>query len=202
MAVITYNYIADLVKQFCKTNSANCPNLHTPNEYRSGASHAQGITFGTYCTLKITRTVTNSIAAVAEITIENEVNSFLTDTLRMNATQLNTEVNEKNFMNFICNLAIFVTTKMCYTTSEVLTGFDGNHNTNPSGSNSTMVYISANKTFNGLRPIDTASIDRGENTLTLTASEVVLQLQSFINTINRASDRTVSNKINFSIQVV
>ena len=91
---------------------------------------------------------------------------------------------------------------MCYTTSEVLTGFDGNHNTNPSGSNSTMVYISANKTFNGLRPIDTASIDRGENTLTLTASEVVLQLQSFINAINRASARTVSNKINFSIQAV
>ena len=105
-------------------------------------------------------------------------------------------------MNFICNLAIFVTTKMCYTTSEAMSNFDGNHNTNPSGSNSTMVYISANKTFNGLRPIDTASINSKSGTLTLTASEVILQLQSVINAINRASARTVSNKINFSVQAV
>ena len=202
MEVITYNYIANLVKQFCKTHSANCPNLHIPSEYVSGTSHSQSIAFGDYCTLNITRTVANNIVAVAEATIENEVNSFLTETLKMNTTQLNTEVNERNFMNFICNLAIFVTTKMCYTTSEAMTNFDGNHNTNPSGSNSTMVYISANKTFNGLRPIDTASINSKSGTLTLTASEVILQLQSVINAINRASARTVSNKINFSIQAV
>ena len=194
---ITYNYIKNLVLGYCKNNIYNLStNDRRPAYYKNGQAYNDDKSgSGDYVVnLRFTRTTSNSVALVDESTINSELNSFLTSNLGLNEARLAKVVNDRNYMNYVIDLAIFYSTKVCLMTSN-----NFSIGSTPSGNKSILVYMSSNKTFNNLRPIDTSSIDLGEGTLTLKASDVITQLQAVINTIANATTRTVSNKINFSI---
>ena len=210
--LITYAYIRDIVLQQCKAiekdkdgnESYVIKNYQTWNVdgFVNGTqSYNKEVTVGTYKNSKkdtninliFTGTISNSVSAVDEDTIKNDINNFITNNLGMNESQVNSVVNNKNYINFIIDMAIFYTTKVCIMTS------------NKSGPNTTsnlapiLVYIPSNTSYSNIRPIDTDSIDRQEGELTLSSNEVLTQLQAVINTVANATTRTVSNKINFSI---
>lgn len=199
--LITYAYIRDKVLQQCKSAISNYQTWNASGFVNGTQSYNNTIKVGSYnnngtntnINLRFTGTVSNSVSAVAEITINNDINNFITNNLGMNASQVNSVVNNKNYINFIIDMAIFYTTKVCMMTS------------NKSGPNTTnnlasiLVYIPSNTSYSNIRPIDTSSIDRHEGELTLTSNEVLTQLQAVINAVANATTRTVSNKINFSI---
>ena len=199
--LITYAYIRDKVLQQCKSAISNYQTWNASGFVNGTQSYNNTIKVGSYnnngtntnINLRFTGTVSNSVNAVADITINNDINNFITNNLGMNASQVNSVVNNKNYINFIIDMAIFYTTKVCMMTS------------NKSGPNTTsnlapiLVYIPSNTSYSNIRPIDTGSIDRQEGELTLTSNEVLTQLQAVINAVANATTRTVSNKINFSI---
>ena len=199
--LITYAYIRDKVLQQCKSAISNYQTWNASGFVNGTQSYNNTIKVGSYnnngtntnINLRFTGTVSNSVNAVADITINNDINNFITNNLGMNASQVNSVVNNKNYINFIIDMAIFYTTKVCMMTS------------NKSGPNTTsnlapiLVYIPSNTSYSNIRPIDTDSIDRQEGELTLTSNEVLTQLQAVINAVANATTRTVSNKINFSI---
>ena len=210
--LITYADIRDMVLQKCKDTEEDeygnktyvIKNYQTWNVdgFVNGTqSYNEEITVGkynnskkkTYINLIFTGTISNSVRAVDEDTIKNDINNFITNNLGMNESQVNSVVNNKNYINFIIDMAIFYTTKVCMMTS------------NKSGPNTTsnlapiLVYIPSNTSYSNIRPIDTDSIDRQEGELTLSSNEVLTQLQAVINTVANATTSTVSNKINFSI---
>ena len=210
--LITYADIRDMVLQKCKDTEEDedgneiyvIRNYQTwnVNGFVNGTqSYNEEITVGkynnskkkTYINLIFTGTISNSVRAVDEDTIKNDINNFITNNLGMNTSQVNSVVNNKNYINFIIDMAIFYTTKVCMMTS------------NKSGPNTKnflapiLVYIPSNTSYSNIRPIDTDSIDRQEGELTLSFNEVLTQLQAVINTVANATTRTVSNKINFSI---
>ena len=199
--LITYADIRDIVLQKCKSAISNYQTWNASGFVNGTQSYNEEITVGTYKNYKtntninliFTGTISNSVSAVDEDIINNDMDNFITNNLGMDASQVNSVVNNKNYINFIIDMAIFYTTKVCMMTS------------NKSGPNTTnnlapiLVYIPSNTSYSNIRPIDTDSIDRQEGELTLSSNEVLIQLQSVINTVANATNRTVSNKINFSI---
>ena len=199
--LITYADIRDIVLQKCKSAISNYQTWNVDGFVNGTQSYNEEITVGTYKNSKkdtninliFTGTISNSVRAVDEDTIKNDINNFITNNLGMNASQVNSVVNNKNYINFIIDMAIFYTTKVCMMTSSK-SGPNTKNNLAP-----ILVYIPSNTSYSNIRPIDTDSIDRQEGELTLSFNEVLTQLQAVINTVANATTRTVSNKINFSI---
>jgi len=199
--LITYAYIRDKVLQKCKSSIRNYQTWNVDGFMNGAQSYNNTRTVGSYnnngtntnINLRFTGTISNSVGAVAEITINNDINNFITNNLGMNASQVNSVVNDKNYINFIIDMAIFYTTKVCMMTSNK-SGPNTSNNLAP-----ILVYIPSNTSYSNIRPIDTGSIDRHEGELTLNSNVVLTQLQAVINAVANATTRTVSNKINFSI---
>lgn len=199
--LITYAYIKDKVLAYCKNTISNYQTWGASGFVNGTQSFNQTKTVGSYnnngtntnINLRFVGTISNSVNAVAEATINTDMNNFIVNNLGMNANHLSSVVNDRNYINFVIDMAIFYTTKVCLMTSSK-SGPNTTSNPNP-----ILVYIPSNTTFSNLRPIDTSSIDRHEGELTLNSNEVITQLQAVINTVANATTRTVSNKINFSI---
>lgn len=202
--LITYTYIKDKVLAYCKNTIRNYQTWNVDGFMNGAQSYNSTKTVGSYnnngtntnINLRFVGTISNSVGAVADSTINTDMNNFLVNNLGMNANQLNSVVNNKNYINFLIDMAIFYTTKVCMMTSSK-SGPNTNNNPAP-----ILVYIPSNTSFSNLRPIDTTSIDTHEGELILTSPEVLTQLQAVLNAVANATIRTVSNKINFSIALV
>ena len=202
---VTYNSIKNLISQYCK--SSQIKNYQTFNQtgYVNGTnSFNQTITVGSYnnngtntnINLNFLGKIVNNIEAVTEDTIDNDINNFINNNLGMNNLHLERPVNDNNYMNFLLDMAIFVTTKVCLIDSN-------NQGPTSASQNSTvprsiLVYVPSNNTFNNLIPIDIASIENRENELMITAEDLIAQIQTVMNSVAN-NIRVANNKINFTI---
>ena len=101
--LITYAYIRDKVLQQCKSAISNYQTWNASGFVNGTQSYNNTIKVGSYnnngtntnINLRFTGTVSNSVNAVADITINNDINNFITNNLGMNASQVNSVVNNK-----------------------------------------------------------------------------------------------------------
>jgi len=201
--LITYNDIVNIVLNYIKSNCKNYLNLNNmPAYYKNAYSVATNQAFGANVTLQLKRTLTNSISAVSEATINNDMHSFLYDVLQI-GEYLDYNVNNKNYFNFLCNMAVF-----CYTKLGVITSNDfavgdvkADGTVSKSNVNTVLVYLPSNNTYNNLIPLDKTLIAMEADTL-YSVNEINIQFQSLINSLKNNNVKTVSNKYNFTITAV
>lgn len=199
---VTYQQLADIVIDFIKANCKNYPNLNNmPAYYKNGYSSTYSKQFGTYATVNFKRTLTNTIVAVSEATIKNDMNAFLTNTLGI-GSYLNTPVNNKNFFNYLCNLVSFCTTKINILTSNDFNAGDvtASGTTSKATTYTLLVYVPANTSYQNIQPLSKEGIGDATGS-TYTASEIEAQLQAMLNHMSNSKLKVANNSYTFTISV-
>lgn len=193
--LITYQGLANLVINACKScrNYNNLNNL--PAGYANGYAIREGIGWGGGA-IGVTRTTSNSIAAATDAIITNDMNNFLKNNLGI-GSYLNCYVNNINYLNYLIDMAVFYTTKMCFVMSNNNGGTSNQMNSN-TPNNCCIVYVTANKTYNNIRPLDKVHIQEYNGAI-YTISEITAQLQTLINVMSDMNNRTLTNQITFYI---
>lgn len=170
IAVMTYQQVVDIVKNWIKANCANIANFagmdgHFKSGWTSGKIRFEGNNTSPSC---YTATLSgNAVAQVAASTVDTDMTTFLTS---CGLTNLSQNIPDSEFLDFIKDMVVFCSTKISLTASEYV-------------STTYIIYDTANTTYN-----DKYNIDTNDAKKILAATDVT-QLMSNIITLVRQNMR-------------
>lgn len=182
---ITYGTIVNIVKNYAKNNCVNITNFsEIPPCYKSGFSFTIGtrdyhITNSrpstTYHEGATVSGINNPILQVDTSTVDTDMDGFL-NAIGILPSQLSYPIDDANFENFLMDMIIFASTKICFAVSQ---------SDNSASSDRRVVYVVANSSFGIIHPIYPKGEGLGEYHI-INSTEAQELTNSFFNNVKKS----------------
>ena len=180
LSPITYKTLVDIVKDYILTNCHNFSKYDSMEScFKPGyhftivVPHHGGKTYTPYSATYISQ----SISRYSDSTLTEDLNNFLTSIKVID--KLNENIKDSDFINFVCNMVSFCSTKCCFTTSQY--------------SNNKLLVYQPNSSYSEINPITQASLIRQ-----VYVNDAILLMKTAIN-VSSQNFRCVPCTYNYSL---
>lgn len=172
--LITYNEVITLVKNWLKSNCKNITDYNSiKSEFKSGWSKQETVLSAHGGDVHYTGIATISIKsgaieqATAE-TVDNDMSLYITNNCKLSTMDLDKNISESEFYNFIQNMISFICSKCAYATSQF------------SQNTKYLIYVSTNNNY-----METFSIDLIDEKKIINALDVTSLMKTMFDVVNQ-----------------